>query len=332
MEVRDSAKNEALNWIVQHLASSEEKKFNDGILSSLIHHDATACPLNDDTNQLLIIHKLRNTIQSISFENLHQHCLTDTQFLINFHKLYHPQLGDPLFIKSIGNDRSQDLQSWTLELFKLETELKVQIVLSKQFWNSNYVEHKRLNDGILHKNHYDPDTRSSIRRSTGFTAHTVPSAEVIQLLSKCANGLTFIHRTHQQLDFLGQRCTTSNATKCALDLNDTTHKDVIAIRQWFSKYSYRQFVASFLDIMDRAQLRVMGNGQSFLSRLCRTDPLQMINAGNRNVHGEGLGSQSSESVEILSPRQQSQSSQRQQCSSPKLAKYQLRTVVDVMIK
>ena len=344
---QNEIKQESMNWIIQYLASDE----NYSLLSSIHSHhpyfnnnDNNKAPqFENKTKRLFLIAKLRNMILCTPYEQLYSYCYQRNNIFIDYHQLYpKSKILDPNWLKSQNRREQNEFSEWVGVLFTTEIELKVQMILSTEFWKNNYVQHKRLNDLLLHPNKYPFKQRDE-------TPTHVPDCDILHFIGNCANGTIFIQRIYQQLDYLGQQCTTKGINLANLQ-NNTVKK----IREFLKKHTFKLFKAKWAQTMNGAQNKVCAKGKDFLTRLMKADINKIISGdfdhnhppspfkttpsrspprhrlppqSPPRPHQHRVYSQShspSPSVQVIEKK-------NQRTSPAKISKFALRTVVDVQI-
>eukprot|EP01083_Nonionella_stella_P011591 32884_1 len=242
---------QSFDWIVEHCASNQNIKLLRALFNDVPFPDIP--PLSSNSSRLLHSLIIRERIAYTPHHELRTTFLEQNNIFHHYHQLYPP----------IGNDLSKahkaELIGYIVPLFQSEIELKVQIILSTNHWRNNYAEHKKLNDQLLLATHYTKD--DTISKKT-----FIPNQNVIRFINKSANGIIFIQRIHQQLNYLGQQC-----TKPSMNLRNTNDENVNKIKQFLNKHSFDTFKTELIGMIDAHRAKLCMNGKDFLSRLSRAD-------------------------------------------------------------
>ena len=276
MKNKNAATHHAMDWILQYGLSTK----NNSLLSSIAAD--TSCIKNmhsfsPKTKSLFDINQLKAAISITPYDDLMVKLIKERNILTFYHSLYH-LYGDVLrnknTLKSLNKNQKSALDQWIQDLFVLETEFKVQVLLSVGFWRENYIQHKKWNDLLLHPNKYNFD---GLHNHNNDNSPYIQDQHIIKYIKKNTNGDKFIHRIHQQLDYLGQQF-----MRNTINLNNKNDETVQRINEFLDKHKFDTFKHSFLSLMNSAQNKICGEGKDFLSRLAAVDISKLLQSNKPN--------------------------------------------------
>eukprot|EP01083_Nonionella_stella_P034361 94059_1 len=121
--------DQARDWIIQHLASTNNYPLLSTFYSSDSYLTTTNPHFDPKTTKLLTISTLKNKLQHTTYNNLIQ-LISPNNIFTSYHTLYPSILSNHQTITSLNKKETKYLSAWVARLFQSEIELKVQIILS----------------------------------------------------------------------------------------------------------------------------------------------------------------------------------------------------------
>ena len=188
-------------------SSTDVDKTRTSLLEAQLAEQPTPIEQSEDSSAPLNIHQhLIDIIESTPFSEL-RHVVEEHDVFRLLRSVY-PYIPNETELLSMPGYGKSELVQRVARLFAVELELKIQMILSAEWYRSDYAKHRQINDKLLHSSHYYPTSHSSQ------TSSWITPPSLLRFLKSSPVGrsgaLSLFASIHQQLDFIGQHSMRNN--------------------------------------------------------------------------------------------------------------------------